>query len=107
MSTRKSTFQVSSDVVQGEGSYVLFHQLSFGTVMEAVQKQGATANPASDKEFTQKLLRDAIIEWNWVDDSGAPLPTPAKGLAIENLLTSEIMWLVEQITGKAQAKNSS
>lgn len=107
MSERKSTFKVGSEEIQGEGSYVLFHQMSFGMVLEAMKKQGDKTKPAEEKEFTERLLKDAVVEWNWVDDDGALLPLPSKGLEIESLLTNEIIWLVEQVTGKSQAKNSS
>jgi hypothetical protein len=112
MAQRQSTFRVSSEEVQGEDSYVVFHHMSFGTVLEAMKKGGdekADGKTSADEEkkFTEKLLQDAVVEWNWVDDNGEPLPLPSKGLEIESLLTGELMWLVDQVTGRAQAKNSS
>jgi hypothetical protein len=107
MASRKSTFKVGSEEIQGEDSYVVFHQMSFGMVLEAMKKGEGKTKPDEEKDFTERLLKDAVVEWNWVDDNGDLLPLPSKGLVIESLLTNEIMWLVEQITGKAQAKNSS
>jgi len=81
--------------------------MTFGTVLEAMSKRDEKTNPKEEKEFTVKLLNEAVIEWNWVDDSGAPLLLPSNGLEIESLLTNEVMWLVDQITGRSKAKNSS
>jgi len=82
--------------------------MTFGTVLEAMKKsEDGKSKPTEEKAFTEKLLRDAVVEWNWVDDAGALLSLPSEGLEIESLLTSEIMWLVEQITGKEKAKNLS
>ena len=107
MVARQSTYKVGSESVQGEGSYVIFHQMSFGTIMEAMEKRSGTTKPAEEKAFAEKLLKEAVVEWNWVDDKGAPLLIPSKGLKIEDLLTNEVMWLVDQVTGKAESKNSS
>ena len=107
MGARQSTFKVSSDEVQGKGSYVLFRHMTFGTILEAMDKIDQKTKAEEEKAFTVKLLKEAVIEWDWVDDAGAPLLLPSEGLEIESLLTNEVMWLVEQITGKSQTKNSS
>lgn len=107
MGERKSTFKVSSEEIQGVGSYVIFRHMTFGTVLQAMSKSGDKTNSKEEKAFTEKLLKEAVIEWDWVDDNGAPLVLPSAGLEIESLLTNEIMWLVSQITGKEQSKNSS
>lgn len=107
MANRQSTRRVGSEAVQGEDSFVVFREMEFGTVLEAMKKGAGSTNPAEEKEFTERLFKEAVIDWNWVDDNGAPLPLPSKGLEIERLLTTEVIWLVEQITGKTQAKNLS
>ena len=107
MSARQSTFKVSSDEVQGKDSYVVFRHMTFGTVLDAMEKQGGKAKPEEEKAFTLKLLKDGVVRWNWVDDNGAPMSLPSEGLEIESLLDHEIMWLVDQITGRSKAKNSS
>ncbi len=106
MATRQSTVRVSSEEIQGEGSYVVLRYMKFGLVLEAMEKTEGKSNPKDEKEYTLKLLRDAVVEWNWVDDNGAPLPLPSEGLEIESLLTNEVVWLVEQVTGREKAKNS-
>lgn len=108
MASRMSTFKVSSEEIQGKDSYVVFKYMKFGTVMEAMKKaDDPKSKPDEEKAFTVKLLSEAVVEWNWVDDGGKPLPLPSEGLEIESLLTNEVMWLVDQATGRAKTKNSS
>lgn len=56
-----------------------------------------------------KVLADLILEWNWTDDDGTPLPEPHKAPeVIANLHVQELVWLIGQYYGPAEVpKNSS
>lgn len=106
MAERLNTFTVESDAVQGAGSWVKFRRLAYGTVQEArrlVEKKELTA--AEDERQTRKVITEAVADWNWVDDHGQPMPTPAAGLDVGVLTGAEVDWLMSHASGAAQAKN--
>lgn len=110
MAKRQNTRKVPSDSIQGPNSYVVVRQVEFGMLLEAAEKaDSAKRNPREEKDYTQRLLNAAVIEWDWVDDDGVALPLPSQGLDVEKLLTQEVTFLVDHITGrdKERVKNSS
>jgi len=104
MPKRMSTFKVESDIVQGDGSWVLFRAVPYELVTEAAGAAAGETNPAYEIEFTERLLKVGIAKWNWVDDDDKPMPTPQEGLPVGKLLTSEIEFLVNSLLGTARVK---
>lgn len=106
MPERKRTFTATSEVVQGEGSFVTFRKVSYGQLQQA-RKLAAegTLTPEQNEQYGRDWLARSIVAWNWVDDQGQPLPLPAAGLDIDVLTNEEANWLMAQLIGEAQAKN--
>ena len=91
MAKRNSTKRIDSDVVQGEGSYVVVRRLKIGgwrTLREKSAKEDAD-NFAIDLETIQEY----IVEWNWVDDDGEPLAFDA----VDDLTIEEKSFLIGAI----------
>lgn len=100
--------RVESTEVQGEGSFVEFRGLPYAIYREAVRRvehapkdaQGnAQVTFADNDAHLREVLETTVARWNWVDDTGQPMPTPANGLALDTLMLSEVNWLYAQAVG--------
>lgn len=69
MPERKNVRKFDSSSVQGEGSYVTLSRLTVQERLDAMN-----AGDANTFEMGIELLKDHVLEWNWVDDEGKPLP---------------------------------
>ena len=91
MPQRQNQVTHKSDEVQGEGSFVVMHRLTFGQV----QKFGPLL--LSDEKYVEgvnALLVACVAKWNWVDDEGQPLALPSEGLNLDILSNDEILFLI-------------
>lgn len=96
MAQRQGTFRVESAAVQGEGAFVVLRRLKYGVISAAGRKVSAGNVTAEENDtFIRDLLKQGIVEWNWVDDEGKALPVPPDP---DDLLATEVNFLVEQIT---------
>jgi len=101
--------------VQGDGSWVKIVRPTVGQ-MKAVQRnvaQGKQLDEADQDianfEVGVSLIRECVLEWNWVDNDGAPLPqvktTPT---VVDELTDLEMMYLVKLFNPDAdEAKNDA
>jgi len=82
-----------SDEVQGEDSWVEIRR----PVEDDMRKYRVSATGGkTNEEIGFAALRDFIFDWNWVDDSGAPLPKPADDPDVIGRLTDyELMFLMK------------
>lgn len=96
MPRRKLTCRVDSAEVQGDGSYVVLRVLPYGAISEAIQRFGQGVAIENNDEWIRKTISTCVIEWNWVDDDGNPLPLPARA---EMLYGHEIKFLLQHIAG--------
>ena len=87
-----------SDEVQGEGSFVVLRRQTLGeeTKHVALVRQGEV------REAARSAILACVLDWNWVDDEGRPLPLPSKGLDLDLLTDDEVGFLVTKITGKKE-----
>lgn len=93
MAQRQRSQRVSSEVVQGKGSYVIVRRLTLDEARQYQQEASSeyevnddlsdAENKALQAAFNEarevrsrELLSRFIIEWDWVDDDGNPLPQP-------------------------------
>lgn len=97
MAKRNNTQRVESDVVQGEGSYVVIKRPTFGEI-EMLQDEFNVGEKQTAAEVTlmvSAMLGSFVKEWDWVDDNGSPLPVPTNDPAIVRMLTdSEVTFLL-------------
>ena len=120
MAQRLGTVRVPSETVQGEGSFVVVRKIGY-TQRTTASKMLAQAcggvvptNKAAieDKfsatsdflmandEFTQQLLVENVVAWNWVDDDGQALPLPREDVGtIRRLTDEEVTFLAQAIQG--------
>lgn len=98
-----STFRVESPTIQGEDSYVVFRAL---TVEEARAYRKTTGSDDDVFEIGLDALRTHIVEWNWVDDAGNPLPQPREDPGvIDRLTVEETNFLAQTLITRPAQKN--
>lgn len=108
MPKRQNTFRLASEVVQGEGSYVVLRAMPYGVLREVLGKAETldAQNPLVEMRMTdalaERIINDCVAEWNWVDDQDQALPTPQQGLRIEQLTTDEVGFIVQSLMKRAQ-----
>ena len=83
MSKRPTTIKVDASSVQGEGAYIIFKRLTWGERRDYLKKYIALETPEERSKSSLQFLLDHLVDWNWVDEKGDPLPLPknAKGEA--------------------------
>ena len=91
-----------STKVQGDDSWVRVSPLTVGE-MRANRKQRKEKNfDAFDLGLT--ILKAHVVEWNWVDDDGEPLPQmPEHPEVVELLTDTEVAFLGDCIQGSEEA----
>lgn len=82
----KAKFRIPSTDIQGEGSWVEFQRSTWGMIGEIPQ----------DDRTGKRLLELCVVDWNWTDDDGQPLPLPSEtpGM-IDTLPQEEANWLMQ------------
>jgi hypothetical protein len=92
MAQRVSTRKVLSDEVQGEGSYVTLRALPYSMISA---RAGIDQDDfAQVLKFNETFLASVVVDWNWVDDDGNPLPLPADDPGVvEKLVIPEFQWI--------------
>lgn len=106
MAKRQATYRVFSDQVQGEGSYVVLRRLPYSRARDAAL-MADDAGVKAEAEYTQQMIVDGVVEWDWVDDAGEllPLPRDAKEFDDLGLLVHEVEFLVTHLTQAPDVKN--
>jgi len=101
MPKRQSVQRHFSDEVQGEGSWVILAAVKVREI-RVLRKLGD--NPKFDEfEGGIKLLTKHIVDWNWVDDEGEPLPKPRETAdVIDELTNGETEFLVNLLIGSSK-----
>lgn len=101
MPERKATIRVSSEEVQGDESFVLLRRLK----VRDARKAADAAKEKKDDTVNLEILATSIIEWNWVDDDGKPMPLPGgKAEALDELTDQELAFLVDSLRGGPDAE---
>ena len=93
------THLVKSTEVQGEGSFVEFRRMTWGEQKAILRKFSALDGTGhSDEQIaeTEKMIVTHFVAWNWVDDRGAPMPSPVEA-GLDALRDDEIVFLVDAI----------
>ncbi len=74
MAKRNSTKRIDSESVQGEGSYVVLRHMKVG--MWRKLKKKLDEKDADNFIIDLETIQGHVVEWDWVDDDGKPLPLP-------------------------------
>lgn len=94
------TRRIPTDSIQGPDSFVVIRPPKWGLLRKAQKqaKQGGEAEAGI--AFAEELLVKSVLDWNWTDDDGNPLPLPKDEPGVlEDLDADEVAFLVEKITG--------
>ena len=102
MPQRKAGTRIDTTAVQGEGSYVILRRLTVGEI-KTLRRDKDT-----DKfDLTEEMVRAHIVEWNWCDEGGNPLPQPGEHPEVFDQVTDEeLAFLAEQVSGNAEARKN-
>lgn len=62
---------------------------------------------AKMKSLNYEAMAITVMEWNWVDDDGQPLPQPADNPAVFAKLTAEeIEFIADRMNGNVKSKKN-
>lgn len=113
--TRVTSKRIETPSVQGEGSFIVVKPVSYSMRKKArsyiSNKQVVAKDQGNvfDEELklTEEMIFTSVVEWNWTDDAGEPLPLPRKSEDLDLLTIDEVDLIVKSITGmQVQEKNS-
>jgi len=90
----------------GEGSYVVLHPVKYKEARAALRMAEDGKSDVEKEEHVNSLLRNSIVEWDWVDDDGELLPVPADGFDIDELYNHEITFLISALLGTEQEQKN-
>jgi hypothetical protein len=121
---RVTSRRIETPELQGEGSFVLFRKLSWKASKEARRfmmigdvraRTDLTVEEidkmlAEEEKLTIELVSTGVLQWNWQDEDGKPLPLPKKTADLDILNADEVAFLVKCSAGsypdaETEAKN--
>jgi hypothetical protein len=125
MAKRQSIYVINSPDIQGEGSWIKVKRVEYGEakkvnrqlrLMKREKEQAAAGagNGRSEDEVQDALtayndawIAEHLLDWNWVDDEGVPLPAPSKDpTVLDRLDVQEMAFIDEVLTGERDQKKS-
>ncbi len=92
MPKRQDTHRHDSKDVQGEGSYVVVRDMTVAELLAYLERT-AIQESRPDTEVGKTFEENAasavklVVDWNWVDDQGQPLPLPSAAPEVLRMLT--------------------
>ena len=86
MPQRQNRRKVITAELQGEDSYVIVTLPRVSEIEDVIERMGDDLQ--SFKSGSQ-IIANHVLEWNWVDDDGGPLPLPSGDAEKVGLLTTE------------------
>lgn len=86
--------KIDSSDVQGEGSWVLLKSPTIEDIRGGLTSGDQTSTEQIEYSFS--IIGKLIIDWNWVDDEGNPLPKPDYEI-VKLLPIQEINFLVQAL----------
>jgi len=111
MPKRQREKKVPSEDVMGEDSYVIVRSPKYENIVKAIemtseeeQEGNSRAQQLAQMKFGEDLLEECIVEWNWVDDDGKPMPQYGNGTKATDLSLSEVTFLLDKILGDSRRK---
>ena len=106
MPQRKSTRRFESPDIQGDDSWIEVSRLTVGEARQINQAQGKTDQDSF--EAVLPLYQSHIVNWNWVDDDGEPLPLPKDDPGVIDQLTDqEFAFVAECLSGDEETQKNS
>jgi hypothetical protein len=95
--------RIDASEVQGEGAYVVLRPPTWAAAKAFLNNSAGGDDNARGLAMMEALLPLCVAEWNWTDESGAPLALPA---VVDALTMNEVMFLVPHVSAfLSPAKN--
>ena len=79
-----SVFRLDTESVQGEGSFATLRHVS---MKEQREIRRMVEEEISAFDLGAFLLRQNVLDWNWVNDDDEPMPNPQEDPDVIELLT--------------------
>jgi len=106
MPERKRVIRVGTEAVQGEDSWVDVRRPTVGERVASLERDNA-ADPRLPYERNAAEVCGYVVDWNWVDDEGQPLPKPSDNPKVHQLLTDdEVRALLDAVWGTASTRKN-
>jgi len=109
MSQRNRSKRVDNTVNHNEG-WLIYNLPSMGETRDSAKELQLSIKAHGDNsdEVTNLIFRQFagyIVDWNWIDDEGNPLPKPSDNWKVmEQLTNEEFTYIVELIKAKGQVE---
>jgi len=104
MPQRKSVRRFESLEIQGDDSWIEVSRLTVGEARVINEQQGK--DDLDSFEAVLPLYQKHIVNWNWVDDDGEPLPLPKNDPdVVDGLTDQEFAFVAECLSGEESQKN--
>lgn len=104
MPARQNVKTIPTPLLQGEDSWVKIKALTVEQYNrnQAIQRDARQpdADPEDLEQRTSQLFSEVVLDWNWVDDAGQPLPKPQGNPQVfrDGLLTMpELFFIAEAL----------
>ncbi len=111
MPQRATVRTIPTPEIQGEDSWVKVCALKMSERLQVQQEnKGLDPNSKEAIEHGFRVIAEHVLEWNWVDDKGEPLPQPfGRPDVIAGLTDAEGNFLAGLFVGPSPAtlKNSA
>lgn len=107
MPRRQDVTRISTDEIQGEGSWVELRPLRVKRIREIVkQREGLSSYDSF--ELGIGILKEILAGWNWADEEGNPLPQPAEDPSqLDEITSEESEFLIELFQQQSEAAKKS
>lgn len=115
---RVTSKRIETPELQGEGSYIIVRPLEWKitklareflaigdvSVRTDMTDEQKIAHIKEETRLTEMCLFGSILEWNWSDEEGRPLPLPRTPEDLDALTNDEVSFLTNCALGKYEAK---
>lgn len=110
MPQRSAVVKVKTPI-QGDDAWAVIKQPTYGDIRRlstAVKSVDVKVeNLTENLDFTSKLITDFVLQWNWVDNDGNPLPQVSSDpKVIDELTTEEVQQLCELVMDGEKIKKN-
>lgn len=109
MPERQRERTIDCTEVQGKDSWCVVRSPKYELVVKAMELE--LSEDSDDRvrriaeiELGEELMESAIVEWNWVEDDGTPMPQYGKGTKATDLTIDEVTFLLDHILGDSRRK---